>query len=147
MRARQRGVTLIELMIVVIVIAILASIAVPSYRSYILRSHRSDATAELLRVRTNQEKFFLQNNAFSAAIAPACPADPGSAPRTENGYYVLCVDLPDPDAVSPFSFRVTAAAIGGQLDDQECRSFAINDRGQRSAEDAGGADTTARCWR
>jgi type IV pilus assembly protein PilE len=49
-RARQRGVTLLELMTVVMIIGVLASVAIPTYRSYLLRAQRTDATAALLRV-------------------------------------------------------------------------------------------------
>ena len=63
--ARQRGVTLIELMIVVVVLAILGSISVSTYRRYMLRANRTDATTMLLRIQVAQEKFFLQNNGYA----------------------------------------------------------------------------------
>jgi type IV pilus assembly protein PilE len=64
MRFNSRGVTLIELMIVIIVVAVLASIAIPSYRQYVLRSHRTEAKAALMNVAAAQEKFYLQNNTY-----------------------------------------------------------------------------------
>jgi len=54
---RERGVTLIELVVVAAVIAILASVAIPSYRSHVLRAHRTEARAALLALATAQEKF------------------------------------------------------------------------------------------
>jgi type IV pilus assembly protein PilE len=56
-RSRERGVTLLELMAVVVIIGILASIAIPSYRSYLLRAQRTGGTAALLRIAAAQEKF------------------------------------------------------------------------------------------
>jgi len=68
---RQRGVTLIELVVVMIIVGILTAIAVPSYRSYVLRSQRSDAKDALLALATQQEKHYLQCNTYATAIAGA----------------------------------------------------------------------------
>ncbi len=146
---RTRGVTLIELMIVVVILAIIASIAVPSYRSYLLRAQRSDATAALLRVRTAQEKFFLQNNVYAddAELSVAPPNGLGIDATTEHGHYQLNLETPDPDRPGIVSFRVTATATGGQTDDGACRTFTVNDQGERTASDSGGTDNTAKCWR
>ena len=59
------GFTLMELMITLAIVALLAAIAVPSYREYIIRSNRIDATSALLKIAAAQEKFFLQNNSYA----------------------------------------------------------------------------------
>jgi len=64
MRKYMRGVTLAELMIVVVVVGILASVAYPSYRQYAARAKRTEAKAALLQIATMQERFYLQNNAL-----------------------------------------------------------------------------------
>ena len=51
MRPTQNGVTLIELLTVIVVLGILASIAVPSYRNYLLRAQRTEATTALLNLQ------------------------------------------------------------------------------------------------
>jgi type IV pilus assembly protein PilE len=66
MRARMRGITLIELMIVVVVVSILAAIAYPNYQEFVARAKRNEARAALLRLATNQERFYLNNNTFTA---------------------------------------------------------------------------------
>lgn len=156
----QRGMTLIELMIVIVLLGIVVGIAVPSYRNYVLRTHRTDATAALLRVRSSQERFFLQNNRFATAAqliqAPPAglgfPVDGGGFPTTENGFYRLAIG-PDPDPALPAgtpSFVVTAVATGGQADDADCRTFTISDRGRRDAFNSGGTSTQTiidTCWR
>ena len=65
---KQRGYTLIELMVVVVVIAILGVIGIPSYRAYMLRAQRTEAKDALVRLATNQERFYLQNNTYTADV-------------------------------------------------------------------------------
>ncbi len=69
--ARQCGFTLIELMIVVAVVGILAAIALPSYRSYIIRAARVEAQAEMLELAGLQEKIFLNSNAYAFSVSAA----------------------------------------------------------------------------
>src|SRR6266404_5478396 len=85
---RMRGMTLIELMVVVAIVAILASLAVGSYRRYVLRANRTDATSALLRIQVAQEKYFLQNNAYTVDLSPA---GLNVASPTPNGFYTLAV--------------------------------------------------------
>ena len=56
------GFTLIELMVVVGLVAVLGSIAVSTYRSYMLRTNRTEGRMALLATQVGQEKYFLQNN-------------------------------------------------------------------------------------
>jgi len=141
MRWNSRGFTLIELMIVVLVVAVLASIAVPSYRQYVLRTHRTEAKAALLNVAAAQEKFYLQNNTYTTALSAAPPAGLGIAATTRNGYYTIAIG--DADATE---YSVTATATGTQTQDTACASFAIDSFGVKSATKKGGGDNAAACW-
>jgi type IV pilus assembly protein PilE len=143
-RQHSRGVTLIELMTVLVVLAILASIAVPSYRQYLIRSQRTEATAALLRLSAAQEKFFLQNNQYTDDLG-APPAGLGIGAVTDNGRYDIAIALGAGNTT--YAATATPAAGGGQEDDPKCRVFGINEAGQKTAEDGGGADITADCWR
>lgn len=141
----QSGVTLLELMIVLVIVAILAAVAVPSYRQYVVRSQRTDATEALLRLATAQEKFYLQNNRYAtnAEMDDAPPAGLGITGST-NGWYTLSVVNADETS---FTVRAVPTAGGQQANDRDCVRFEVNDRGIRSAFNSGGADTTAECWR
>jgi type IV pilus assembly protein PilE len=144
---KQRGVTLIELVVVMIIVGILAAVAIPSYRDYVLRSQRSDAKDALLALATAQEKHYLQCNTYGTAIAGATNCAAGqvqTAAASKNGWYTLAIVAAD--AIS-FTVSATAAAGQNQFQDTECRSFRVTDRGVRTATDAGGADNTAECWR
>lgn len=143
---RQRGVTLIELIVVVIIIGILASVAIPSYRAYVIRSNRSDAKDALLALATAQEKHYLQCNSYAADIANAtdCAAGELNHPDvSKNGWYDLLVVAGD---ATGFTITATAAAGGNQFQDAACRTFQVTDRGIRTAQDSGGGDNSAECW-
>lgn len=143
---RSGGFTLIEAMTVVVVLAILAAIAVPSYRSYLLRAQRTEATTTLLRIAAAQEKYFLQHNRYTADLAAPSPAGLGQPVVTERGFYDISVALTEPDGSG---FRVTARPRpgGGQRDDSLCTRFSLDHNGLRGAWNAADADVTASCWR
>ncbi len=143
---RIRGVTLIELLIVIIVISILASIAIPGYRNYVQRAQRSDATATLLRIQAAQEKFYTQNNTYTANNAGAPPAGLGIA-GSQNGYYAIALAAGAGGLINAYTATVTPAAGSPQLDDVDCALFRIDSQGVRYAESSGGADKTTTCWR
>lgn len=135
--ARARGVTLIELMVVVVIVAILASIAVPSYRNYVVRSQRTDATAALLRLAAAQEKFYLQNNTYAANASQV------GGTSSENGWYTIAVAAADTDS---FSASATVTAGSAQAKDADCNVFTIDESGQRGATNKSGT-TNMNCWR
>ncbi len=66
---KQRGFTLIELMIVIAIIGIIAMVAMPAYRNYVLESQREDTMTKLLQVVQLQERFYLNNARYSATMA------------------------------------------------------------------------------
>ena len=131
MRTRMHGVTLIELMIVVVIVAILASIAVPSYRNYVIRSQRTDATAALLRLAAAQEKFYLQNNTYASNASQVGGAS------SEHGWYTIAVNAADANG---FSASATVTAGKAQAKDTACNIFTIDESGQRGAK-------SMDCWR
>ena len=144
---RQRGVTHIELVVVAIIIGLLAAVAISSYRTYVIRSQRSDAKDALLALATQQEKHYLQCNSFATAIDAAASCAGGKLKGTSlsrNGWYRLAIR-----AANATTFTVTATAVNGQdqYQDTPCRTFTVDQEGVRTAADAGGADNSAECWR
>lgn len=146
MKRPHDGYTLIELLVVVTIIALLTAVAVPSYRQYVLRAKRADATTALLRLAAMQERFYIQNNSYasSAQMATAPPAGLGIG-GTERGYYVL--EITSGDLTTGYTATASIDADGEQHDDGECAVFSVDERGLRSASNSGGADNTERCWR
>ena len=60
-----KGVTLVELMIVIVIVGILAALALPNYRQYVAKAKRNEAKAALMQIATLQERFYLQNNTYT----------------------------------------------------------------------------------
>jgi type IV pilus assembly protein PilE len=86
---RSQGVTLIELMVVVIIISILGAVALPSYRNYVIRSKIPDATSGLAQKRLLMEQFFQDNRTYIGATnagVAICPTQ-ANADSTTSAYF------------------------------------------------------------
>lgn len=96
-RRKQRGFTLIEVMIVVAIIAILASIAFPSYQASIKKSRRSDAQGALTAFAAAMERHFTENNTYEGATTGGSYPGPPAIFATEapldgaDKYYDLSI--------------------------------------------------------
>jgi type IV pilus assembly protein PilE len=146
-KRNQSGVTLLELLTVVVIIGVLTSVAIPSYRRYTMRAQRSDATAALLRIAAAQEKFYLQNNTYTTTIG-AGGLNLGGTTNSERGWYSLTIAAPAGLTIGT-GYLATASAIAGQAQatDTDCATFTVRETGERGAANSGGTSNTAACWR
>lgn len=136
---KSAGFSLIELMITIVIIAIVTSIALPSYREHVKRTMRTDATSALLRVAAEQEKFYIANNAYTTALADL------NIDGTDDGLYTLAID--SDDVTLTFVASATVKAGESQADDKECARFTIDANGNRIAFDSGDSENTELCWK
>jgi len=120
----QQGFTLIELMIVVVVIALLTAVAVPSYTDYVTRGKLVEGTSALSDARVKMEQFFQDNRTYVGGPAPA---------STTNFTYAAS-DL----TVS--TYTVTATGIGRL----SAYSYTINQANTKTSDTPWGASST--CW-
>lgn len=133
MRRYMRGVTLMELMIVVVIIGILAAIAYPNYREFVARAKRTEARAALLKIANNQERYYLQNNIFTTDLTDlGFNADPYT---TDSGTYSVSVTSADAS-----NFAAQADYIPEDAETGKCNLFKIDGRGQKTS------DPDTDCW-
>ena len=129
---RMRGVTLLELMIVVVIIGILTAIAYPNYREFAARAKRTEAKALLLEIAANQERFYLNANRYGtlAELGYAVPL------ITDSGSYTVTVPLNDAS-----NFTATAAYNHSGSELARCTDFTIDGRGDKSS-----TGSIGNCW-
>ncbi len=90
MHNKQKGITLIELMIVVAIVGVLASIAYPSYRDQMIKTRRSDGQAMLMEVMNAQERFFTNYGSYTTNLTGAEPAGLGlTDTNSDEGFYTV----------------------------------------------------------
>ena len=123
---QQFGFTLIELMAVLVILAVLLTVALPAYRDQVIKGHRAEAKAQMLEIANRQEQFLLSNRTYTAS-------------KTDISYVV------PPDVVPFYSFsistlsatgapfyEITATALGNQLEDGD---LTLNSRGEKTPAD------------
>ncbi|MCW9018005.1 MAG: type IV pilin protein [Kangiellaceae bacterium] len=133
---RNRGFTLVEIMIVVAIVGILFAIAYPSYQNYIIRSKRADAMGALLNAAQAMERYKVNNYDYdvgtniATVFATQVPVDGGTA------YYTLSI------ASTATTYTITATPTGSMagLDG----ALTLRNTGARQWTDSGG--TTQNCW-
>ena len=151
------GVTLIELMVVIAVLAILTTIGYPLYTQQLLKGRRGDARAGMMEIAMAQEREYAAWGGYSepaVAIAGIAASDSVPAPDPNSNFHNDLRRISTEYAgVYSFTitadngtFSITAVPTGEQVADTSCFSFTVDQTGAKSAADNGGADQTDLCW-
>lgn len=125
---RNRGFTLIEVMIVVAIVAILAAIAFPSYARYVEQARRADGKAALLDAAQRLERCHTQFGAYDNAACNFVTDSP-------DGHYTIAAPT-----LTAMTFTLTATPQGVQAN-SPCGTFSITNTGERTV-----TGTADRCW-
>lgn len=135
---RGRGFTLIELMIVVAVVSVLASVAYPSYAEYVAKSRRATTTGVLAMGQQFMERFYTENFSYyqvrgsNAVVADLFPAQITQSPQKGEGsaQYTVAVTV---EAKLPEAYTLKATRTGGMAADR-CGDYKIDQYGRKTLE-------------
>jgi type IV pilus assembly protein PilE len=145
-RSRVAGFTLIELMVVIVITAILASIALPAYQGSVRKSRRTEAKTAISDFAAREERIYGTQNVYSNdAGVLGYTAAGGSWPVSTGTYYQITTPtITAATATTPATFTVTVVPSAGspQLKDTICTSFTVTNTGAQSAT---GSNPSA-CW-
>jgi len=131
---KSLGFTLVEVMIAVAIIGVIASLAYPSYLSYLRDSRRADAEGVLVEMAAWMERRYTVDGQYNQGGTPALPIQ--KSPRDGAAtHYQISVSAIDED-----SFTLTATAVGGQTE-EECGNLTITQTGARGSDGPGND-----CW-
>ncbi len=143
-RSRQvSGFSLIELMMVIVIVGILAAIAVPSYQSSVLRSHRFIAQGMLVDTAARQAQYFVNNKTYATTLEELGLSDPyyvnanADLSAEADGIYQIVLVA---DSGQWNSFE--AEPLNSQVNDTTCATLSLSRTGEKGAT---GTDPS-RCW-
>ena len=125
-KSRVKGFNLTELMIVVVIIGILASIAYPNYRQYMQETRRSDGWIALTTAEAAQLRWYSVNFSYTSDLNNLGGAD------SPEGFYSVSVAVPENGA--SFILTATAKAEGVQAGDTGCTVLTLNHIGIRAPD-------------
>ena len=163
MKKSALGFTLVELMITLAVLAIIITIGYPLYNQQLEKARRIDARSGLGKLSLAQERHYTMFGAYATTTAELNFGPDGVVDGLDDTYAyreaIADIDYDGNGVPDNYNFVLTtdgdattqdyvftATAAGSQVDDTNCRSFTINQLGEKEARDSGGGDQTERCW-
>jgi len=138
----SRGITLLEVLVVLVLVGIITALALPGYRHQMIRVHRTEAMIALFDLQSAEEKFFMRHNRYTSEISAAPPSGLGLSTASSSNKYEVSIAV----ALDGQSFIATATPTpeGGQAADRECSALSLDARGRRAAS---GTRDARYCWK
>jgi type IV pilus assembly protein PilE len=144
-RTRQKGFTLIEVMIVVVIVGVLLMVALPAYQSSLQKGRRADGMAALMDAAGRQERFMLDRSTYTPDMEElGYAADPYISPEQHYSIDATDCDGGEDEEKLKTCYQLTAEPAAGsvQLKDTRCTSFVLNSNGTKAAT----GSIASECW-
>lgn len=129
---KNKGFSLIELMVVLAIIALLVSYALPNYRQYVIKSKRAVAQNKILEIAGMYEKFYANTNSYPVGLSGGGTSLSLPTSYLEDDEYTFTVDN------SGSIWTIVGTATHGQTDDEECPTITFTNLGTKGPY--------ATCW-
>lgn len=133
---RDRGVTILEALTVVVALVVIAAVAIPLWRTHELRAHRETAMKVLLAIQAEQDRHFGAHARYAGSSQLET--------RLAASGYTFEIEL----GADELSYVATALAVArtGEPPDARCARLSVDQHGRRFATNQSGEDSTADCW-
>lgn len=140
---KQKGFTLVEIMVVVAILGVLAAIAIPMMSGNDVKARRAIAKSTLLEVSSKQEEYFINNKSYTALLTDLAYPDPfyiddnGVPVPQANSFYQISM------VATSVTYTIMAVPLNRQLKDSDCATLSVSNTGFKTAT---GTKKAEGCW-
>ena len=159
-KVKQQGITLIELLTVIVLVSVLAAILYPNFSSSARKAKRSDALKSMQEVAHKLEKHMTFCNEYTTqfggtigenASGDSCTGLGLSAVdaltlSSELDVYDLSINCVPGSGGGCMAYEITALAKGSQVNDDACQRFIMSSTGAKTSRDSSDNDSSSQCW-
>ena len=133
MNNKNKGFTLVELMIVIAIIGILAAVGYPAYTNAVKKGNRADAIDSLMSLANRMEEYYMNNDIYAGATINAAGTGTVGSNKTSDDLYTLSIT-----SATAYAYTLTATPKSA---DTECGNLILNSLGQKTDSKGKG-----NCW-